>query len=79
MACLLRCFLPLLGMGLRRLSMSPTFVPPLKNLAHLSTSARAPDVAGRVLRMKSATEARRYLTAAVREVWPEAELLDAGG
>src|SRR5262249_54277336 len=36
-----RCFLPLFGMGLRRLSMSPAFVPPLKELIRCTTQEMA--------------------------------------
>ena len=58
-----RCFLPLFGMGLRRLSMSPAFVPSLKEVLRHTSEASARDIAERVLRMKTVGEVRGYLTA----------------
>jgi hypothetical protein len=75
----LRCCLPLLGMGLRRLSMSPAFVPPLKDLIRRVSQPMTSAIADRVLQMKTTQEIRDYLTAEVRQIWPEATLLDTGG
>jgi phosphoenolpyruvate-protein phosphotransferase len=72
-----RCFLPLLGMGLRRFSMSPAFVPPIKELARRSTLARARACAEDVLRLKTTAEVRDYLTRATQEVWPESHLAES--
>jgi phosphoenolpyruvate-protein phosphotransferase len=66
-----RCFLPLLGMGLRRFSMSTAFVPPIKELARRATLAVARETAEQVLRLKTAAEVREYLTRKTREVWPD--------
>jgi phosphoenolpyruvate-protein phosphotransferase len=77
MAGRLRCFLPLLGMGLRSFSMSPTFVPALKDLVRRTSQPMAQEVAERVLRMKTAREIREYLTREVQAIWPDATLLDA--
>jgi phosphotransferase system enzyme I (PtsI) len=71
-----RCVLPLLGMGLRRMSMSPAFVPSIKELVRLATMERARDVAERVLEMKTVGEIRGYLTRKVRQVWPNVSILD---
>jgi phosphotransferase system enzyme I (PtsI) len=79
MAGRLRCCLPLLGMGLRRLSMSPAFVPPLKDLIRRVSQPMTSVIADCVLRMKTTLEIRDYLTAEVRQIWPEATLLDTGG
>jgi phosphoenolpyruvate-protein kinase (PTS system EI component) len=63
-------------MGLRRLSMSPAFVPSIKEaLRHLTLGA-ARESAERVLRMATAAEVRGYLTGRVRELWPGMTLLD---
>jgi phosphoenolpyruvate-protein phosphotransferase len=67
-----RCFLPLLGMGLRRFSMSPAFVPPIKELARRATLAVARECAEQVVRLKTMAEVRAYLTHTMQEVWPEA-------
>ncbi|MGH7170361.1 MAG: phosphoenolpyruvate--protein phosphotransferase, partial [Gemmataceae bacterium] len=71
-----RCFLPLFGMGLRRLSMSPAFVPSIKEVVRHTTLEMAQAVAQRVLAMHTAGEIRGYLTRKVREAWPHVSLLD---
>jgi phosphoenolpyruvate-protein kinase (PTS system EI component) len=71
-----RCFLPLFGMGLRRLSMSPAFVPPLKELIRRTTQPVAREITERVLQMKTVGQIRGYLTRRARQVWPNASMLD---
>jgi phosphoenolpyruvate-protein kinase (PTS system EI component) len=71
-----RCFLVLFGMGLRSLSMSPAFVPPLKELMHHTTLPEARRIARRVLGMTTSAEVRNYLTGKVREICPNVALLD---
>jgi phosphotransferase system enzyme I (PtsI) len=71
-----RCFLPLFGMGLRRLSMSPAFVPSIKEVVRHTTLEMAQAVAKRVLAMHTVGEIRGYLTRKVREAWPHVSLLD---
>jgi phosphoenolpyruvate-protein kinase (PTS system EI component) len=71
-----RCFLPLLGMGLRGFSMSTAFVPPIKELARRVTLAVAREAAEQVLRLKTAAEVREYLTRKTREVWPDGSLAE---
>jgi len=74
-----RCFLPLFGMGLRRLSMSPAFVPSIKELVRRTPQAEAQEVADRVLKMKTVGEVRGYLTRKVRQIWPNVTWLDVRG
>ncbi|HWG46676.1 MAG TPA: phosphoenolpyruvate--protein phosphotransferase [Gemmataceae bacterium] len=71
-----RCFLPLFGMGLRRLSMSPAFVPSIKEVVRHTTLDMAQAVTQRVLGMHTVGEIRGYLTRKVREAWPHVSLLD---
>src|SRR5947208_487324 len=71
-----RCVLPLLGMGLRRLSMSPAFVPSVKEMLRHTTLPLAQQVAQRVLQMHHVGEIRGYLTRKTREVWPDVNILD---
>jgi phosphoenolpyruvate-protein phosphotransferase len=76
MAALPRCFLPLFGMGLRRFSMSPAFVPPIKELARCVTLAQAREVAETVLHLRTIAEMRDYLSTQVRNMCPNVALLD---
>jgi phosphoenolpyruvate-protein phosphotransferase len=71
-----RCFLPLFGFGLRRLSMSPAFVPPLKELVRRTHLRTAQEVAARVLRMQRVGEIRGYLTRKTRQICPNVAFLD---
>ena len=71
-----RCFLPLFGMGLRRLSMSPAFVPSIKELLRNTTLEAAQTIARRVLQMHTFHEIRGYLTTKVQQIWPSVTLLD---
>jgi phosphoenolpyruvate-protein phosphotransferase len=71
-----RCFLPLFGMGLRRFSMSPALVPPLKEVVRRTTLPTAQAIAQRVLRMNTFGEIRGYLTRKARKIWPNVAMLD---
>ncbi len=71
-----RCFLPLFGMGLRRLSMSPAFLPTIREVLSYTTTAAAGEAARRVLDMATGREVRAYLSEKVREIWPNMTLLD---
>jgi phosphoenolpyruvate-protein kinase (PTS system EI component) len=71
-----RCFLPLFGMGLVRMSMSPAFVPPLKEMVRRTTQEEANKIARRVLRMKTVREVRTYLTRQTRRICPDVAFLD---
>jgi phosphoenolpyruvate-protein phosphotransferase len=71
-----RCFAPLFGMGLRRFSMSPAFVPSIKALAKSVNLALAQDIANAVLTMRTATEVRDFLTQRIQEICPNVALLD---
>src|SRR5205814_7033758 len=71
-----RCFLPLFGMGLRRLSMSPAFVPAIKEMVRSSSTAVAAEVAHKVLRLRSIRDVRHYLTRMTRKVCPSVTFLD---
>ncbi len=71
-----RCFLPLFGMGLRKLSMSPAFVPTIKEVARHITVATAREIAERVLHMRTIGEVRGFLTRKVRSISPNVAMLD---
>jgi phosphoenolpyruvate-protein phosphotransferase len=71
-----RCVLPLLGMGLRRFSMSPAFVPSVKEMVRRTPIAVAREAAERALAMTTIGEVRGYLTRKVRQIWPNVTMLD---
>jgi len=71
-----RCFLALFGFGLRRLSMSPAFVPSIKELVRRTDLATADEIARRVLRMERVGEIRGYLTRKTRQICPSVAFLD---
>ncbi len=71
-----RCLLPLFGMGLRRLSMSPAFVPQMKAMIQRIARDDCREAARAVMGMKTVGEVRGYLTRKVKEIWPDVHLLD---
>jgi phosphoenolpyruvate-protein phosphotransferase len=71
-----RCFPVLFGMGLRRWSMSPSAVPPIKEMVRHMSTAVAGEITRRVLGMHTTGEIRGYLTRRVQEIWPNVSLLD---
>jgi phosphotransferase system enzyme I (PtsI) len=71
-----RSALVLFGMGLRRFSMSPAFVPTVKALLGSVTTAQAERFAHHVLQLNTNEEIRTYLTARLHEVGGNLELLD---
>jgi phosphotransferase system enzyme I (PtsI) len=71
-----RSVLVLLGMGLRRFSMSPAFVPTIKALLTKVTTAQAERFAHQVLQQKTSEEIRKYLTARMHEVSSDLEVFD---
>ena len=76
MAASARAFPLLFGMGLRNFSMSPAFIPTIKELlAHL-TEEHAKFLLGRVLRMKTARQVTRFMDQQLRELSPNLVLLE---
>jgi phosphoenolpyruvate-protein phosphotransferase len=71
-----RCVLALLGMGLRRFSMSPAFVPSIKEMVRRTSMEAAREVAERMLTMNTIGEVRGFLTRKVRQLWPNVTMLD---
>ena len=71
-----RCFLPLFGMGLRRLSMSPAFIPSIKELARCTRLDHARKIARHVLKLKTAGAVRGFLTRQAKEICPSVAFLD---
>ena len=71
-----RSVLALLGMGLRRFSMSPAFVPTIKALLASVSTAQAERFAHQVLQLKTSEEIRSYLTARLHEISSALEIFD---
>jgi phosphotransferase system enzyme I (PtsI) len=72
-----RSVLVLFGMGLRRFSMSPAFVPTIKALLAAVTTAQAERFAHQVLQLKTSEEIRTYLTGRLHEISSDLEILDS--
>jgi phosphotransferase system enzyme I (PtsI) len=70
------CFLPLFGMGLRRFSMSPAFLPTIKELVRHSNLDDARRIARKALKLQTVDEVRRHLARSTRNVCPNALRLD---
>src|SRR3954454_6474073 len=73
-----RSVLALFGMGLRRFSMSPAFVPTIKALLSAVTTTQAERFAHQILQLKTSEEIRSYLTARLHEVSSALEVFDSG-
>jgi phosphoenolpyruvate-protein phosphotransferase (PTS system enzyme I) len=73
-----RSVLALFGMGLRRFSMSPAFIPTVKALLAAVTTTQAERFAHQILQLKTSEEIRAYLTARLHEVSSALEVFDPG-
>jgi phosphotransferase system enzyme I (PtsI) len=71
-----RCVIPLLGMGLRRFSMSPAFVPTIKEVVRTVSMEQARRVARKVQRLRTFRGIREYLTRVVKTICPNVAFLD---
>ncbi len=71
-----RAVLVLFGMGLRKFSMSPAFIPTVKELLSSVTTAQAERFAHHVLQLSTNEEIRSYLTARLHEVSSALEVFD---
>ncbi len=69
-------FVLLLGIGLRSFSMSPAFVPSIKELAAHLTIPQAREIAERALKLKTTARVRRFMREQLNEVAPELTILD---
>ncbi len=73
-----RSVLALFGMGLRRFSMSPAFIPTIKALLGSVTTTQAERFAHQILQLKTSEEIRTYLTSRLHEVSSALEVFDPG-
>jgi phosphoenolpyruvate-protein phosphotransferase len=71
-----RCVLPLFGMGLRGFSMSPGFVPSVKEVIRALDEPTARRIARDVLGMRTTAQIKSYLTSEVQRLSPDVVLFD---
>jgi len=71
-----RGFVVLLGMGLTSFSMSPAFIPSIKELASHLTTKKAAEILERAMHLTTTAQIKRYLSRQVAEVAPNLSLLD---
>ncbi|MDX1963071.1 MAG: phosphoenolpyruvate--protein phosphotransferase [Pirellulales bacterium] len=73
-----RAFLLLLGMGLRSFSMSPAFIPTIKELAAKVTIEQARESLLHALRLKTTSAVQKHMGDFVASIAPDLKLLDTG-
>jgi phosphoenolpyruvate-protein phosphotransferase (PTS system enzyme I) len=71
-----RAFVLLFGMGLRSFSMSPAFIPTIKELTSHLTRKRAERIVRRALEIKTTAGVQRFMAAQIAEIAPNLKLLD---
>jgi phosphoenolpyruvate-protein kinase (PTS system EI component) len=71
-----RSVLTLFGMGLRRFSKSPAYIPTIKALLTAVSTTQAERFAHQVLQLKTSEEIRNYLNARLREISTDLEKMD---
>lgn len=77
MAAAPRAFLLLFGMGLRSFSMSPAFIPIMKELTNHLSQSHATRMVARVRRMTTAGHVLRYLGRQLAEIAPNLAIVDS--
>ena len=71
-----RAFVLLYGMGLRGFSMSPAFVPSIKELARRLTRATAENILHRAMDLKTTAHVKRFVADQVKRIAPDVALFD---
>jgi phosphotransferase system enzyme I (PtsI) len=71
-----RAFVLLFGMGLRSFSMSPAFIPMIKELTHHLTREDAERILERALESRTMAGIQRYMAAQINRIAPNLKLLD---
>ena len=72
-----RAFVLLVGMGLSSFSMSPAFIPMIKDLAAHLTRKSAEAILRRALELKTTASVQRFMAAKIAEIAPNLKLLDS--
>jgi phosphoenolpyruvate-protein phosphotransferase (PTS system enzyme I) len=71
-----RAFVLLLGMGLRSFSMSPAFLPSIKELASQVSIDKAEELLRKAMQKKTTKEVNRLMEKAIRRLAPDLAILD---
>ncbi len=71
-----RAFVLLFAMGLRSFSMSPAFIPSIKELAGRITVAQAESILEHALKLRTTTNVKRFMAARLRQIAPSLTLMD---
>ncbi len=71
-----KSFVLLLGMGLRSFSMSPAFIPSMKDLASHVTTQQARDILKHALGLKTTARVKLYMRQQLEKIAPNLSLLD---
>ena len=70
-----RAFVLLLGMGLRRFSMSPAFVPSIKQLASQISIEEAERIVASVMKFKTTAQVKKFMTRVIEQTAPNLKML----
>ncbi len=70
-----KAFVLLLGMGLRRFSMSPAFVPSIKQLTHQISVEEAEQIVATVMQFKTVSQVNKYMTRMIEQIAPNLKML----
>ena len=71
-----KAFVLLLGMGLRRFSMSPAFVPSIKELAKQVTLHDSEQILNSVMKFKTTSQVNKFMTRQLEQIAPNLAMLD---
>jgi phosphotransferase system enzyme I (PtsI) len=71
-----KAFLLLLGMGLRRFSMSPALIPSIKQLASQVTTRDTEQILQSVMKLKTTSQVMRFMTRQIEQLAPNLAILD---
>jgi phosphotransferase system enzyme I (PtsI) len=72
-----RAFVVLLGMGLRRFSMSPAFVPSIKQLASMISIDEAEHIVASVMKFKTTAQVKKFLARSIEQIAPDLKMLSS--
>ena len=72
-----KAFILLLGMGLRKFSMSPAFVPSIKQLAQQITVSESEQILEAVMKFKTTAQVSKFMTRQIERIAPKLSILDS--